>query len=84
MQWLASKSLADRIIHLCSRLAFRGIYFPQMTWRHWLQLVFQNRATIFQVISDALKRKFRLVRPAPEERIPVRALEGVRGLDSAD
>ena len=66
MQWLATKPLPDRIIHLCSRLAFRGIYFPQMKWRHWAELLFQNRATIFQVISAALKRKFALQRPAPE------------------
>ena len=69
MQWLAGKSLTDRIIHLCARLAFRGIYFPQMTWRHWLQVVFQNRASVFQVMSDALARKFMPWRePAGEER----------------
>lgn len=84
MRWLASKSMPDRIIHLCSRLAFRGIYFPQMTWRHWAQLIFQNRATVFQVISDALEQKFRLVRSVPEERIPVRTFEGLRSLDGAD
>ncbi len=58
MRWLETKSLPDRIIHLCARLAFRGIYFPQMRWRQWAQLLFQNRAPIFQVISDALRRKF--------------------------
>jgi radical SAM superfamily enzyme YgiQ (UPF0313 family) len=58
MDWLAAKSLPDRIIHLCARLAFRGIYFPQMTWRHWTQLIFENRASIFQVVQDALSRKF--------------------------
>ncbi len=58
MRWLETKSLPDRIIHLCARLAFRGIYFPQMRWRQWAQLLFQNRGPIFQVISDASRRKF--------------------------
>jgi radical SAM superfamily enzyme YgiQ (UPF0313 family) len=58
MRWLETKSLPDRIIHLCARLAFRGIYFPQMRWRQWAQLLFQNRGPIFHVMSDGLRRKF--------------------------
>jgi len=58
MRWLETKSLPDRIIHLCARLAFRGIYFPQMRWRQWAQLLFQNRGPIFHVMSDASRRKF--------------------------
>jgi radical SAM superfamily enzyme YgiQ (UPF0313 family) len=65
MRWLETKSLPDRIIHLCARLAFRGIYFPQMRWRQWAQLLFQNRDPIFQVISDAMRRKFT---SPPQER----------------
>jgi len=81
MKWLATKSLPDRIIHLCSRLAFRGIYFPQMKWRHWAELILQNRATIFQVVSEALKRKFALQRPAIEPQDQGPPLGRVRGLD---
>jgi radical SAM superfamily enzyme YgiQ (UPF0313 family) len=81
MKWLAAKPLPDRIIHLCSRLAFRGIYFPQMKWRHWAELIFQNRATIFQVISEALNRKFAPQRPGPESQEPVPPLRRVRALD---
>jgi len=58
MRWLQDKSLPDRIIHLCSRLAFRGIYFPQMKWRHWASLLFQNRGSILQVAFQAWKLKF--------------------------
>jgi radical SAM superfamily enzyme YgiQ (UPF0313 family) len=58
MRWLETKSLPDRIIHLCARLAFRGIYFPQMRWRQWAQLLFQNRGPIFHVMSDASRGKF--------------------------
>jgi hypothetical protein len=66
MKWLATKPLPDRIIHLCARLAFRGIYFPQMKWRQWAQLILQNRATVLQVVSEALGRKFSLPRRGHE------------------
>jgi radical SAM superfamily enzyme YgiQ (UPF0313 family) len=58
MQWLERKSLPDRIIHLCARLAFRGIYFPQMKWGQWARLLFDNREPILQVAAGALKLKF--------------------------
>jgi radical SAM superfamily enzyme YgiQ (UPF0313 family) len=85
MKWLQGRSLADRIIHLCSRLAFRGIYFPQMKWRHWASLLFQNRQSILQVAFQAWKLKFAgeaaalnvkavgfepLARPADRDREP--------------
>jgi radical SAM superfamily enzyme YgiQ (UPF0313 family) len=83
MQWLAAKPLADRIIHLCARLAFRGIYFPQMTWRHWVQLIFQNRATVFQIVADALNRKVPL--PCPVLAVPdALPLAAVAHSDSSD
>ena len=57
-RWLESKSLPDRIIHLCARLAFRGIYFPQMRWRQWAQVLFRSRGPILQVGVQALKLRF--------------------------
>jgi radical SAM superfamily enzyme YgiQ (UPF0313 family) len=71
LRWMESKSFPDRIIHLCARLAFRGIYFPQMTWRQWAQVLLENRSAIWQVVSAALLRKLglrqkqRTARPAP-------------------
>jgi radical SAM superfamily enzyme YgiQ (UPF0313 family) len=58
MKWLETKSLKDQIIHLCSRLAFRGIYFPQMRWRQWARVLFENQGAILQVAAGALKLKF--------------------------
>jgi radical SAM superfamily enzyme YgiQ (UPF0313 family) len=55
IQWLEAGSLADRIIHLLSRLAFRGIYFPQMKRRDWAKILFQNRDSILKVILQALQ-----------------------------
>jgi len=62
---LASGSLADRIIHLLGRLAFRGIYFPQMTRREWTTVLFQNRRSILQVIFEALTYRYK-----PQSREP--------------
>jgi radical SAM superfamily enzyme YgiQ (UPF0313 family) len=58
MQWLESGSLPDRIIHLLARLAFRGIYFPQMKRRDWAKILFQNRGSILRIILQALRMKY--------------------------
>jgi hypothetical protein len=36
-RWLESRPFPDRVIHMLSRLAFRGIYFPQMRRRDWIK-----------------------------------------------
>ena len=58
LEWLGGKSLSDRIIHLLARLAFRGIYFPQMKKREWVRLIFQNRGPILRILMQALERRF--------------------------
>ena len=57
MQWLQSASLPDRIIHLLSRLAFRGIYFPQIKRRDWVRILFENRGSILKIILQVLQMK---------------------------
>ncbi len=59
LRWLENGSLPDRIIHLLSRLAFHGIYFPQMTRGQWAKVLWQNRNSILKVIRQALGMKFR-------------------------
>jgi hypothetical protein len=44
-----------RISHLVSRLFFRGIYFPQMSKRAWLKLLFQNRRPILSLAGEGFK-----------------------------
>jgi radical SAM superfamily enzyme YgiQ (UPF0313 family) len=58
--WEAINSIKDapiqvRISHLVARLFFRGIYFPQMNRRAWLNLLFQNRKTIFSLTREGMK-----------------------------
>ncbi|MDD5542271.1 MAG: radical SAM protein [Acidobacteriia bacterium] len=64
MNWLEKKSFRDRLTHLLVRLAFRGIYFPQMRWREWAHVLFENRRPILHLIYQALEMKFK---PKPAE-----------------
>ncbi len=59
MQWLESSSFADRVIHFFSRLAFRGIYFPQMGRREWATVLFRNRRAALRLILDAYRMRRR-------------------------
>jgi hypothetical protein len=43
---IAHAPIQTRISHLVARLFFRGIYFPQMSKRAWLKLLFDNRKPI--------------------------------------
>jgi radical SAM superfamily enzyme YgiQ (UPF0313 family) len=71
MRWLESRPLPDRVIHMLSRLAFRGIYFPQMSRRDWVRILFKNRSPILRVIMQALKMK---LRSRPKEPLPRRSV----------
>ena len=64
MGWLGWRSFPDRLIHLLCRLAFRGIYFPQMKRRDWVQVLFQNCRPILRLLVQALELKFK---PRPRE-----------------
>ena len=51
---LEHKTTGHRLIHLISRLFFRGIYFPQMTRREWIKVIVDNRRMIFKLTKEAL------------------------------
>ena len=59
LKHLKDKPSADRIIHLLSRLAFRGIYFPQLKRGDWARVMFDNRGPIFQTVASGLAMKFK-------------------------
>jgi radical SAM superfamily enzyme YgiQ (UPF0313 family) len=58
--WFESRSFPDRLIHLIGRLAFRGVYFPQLKRREWVQVLFQNRGPILRLLAQALGLRFKL------------------------
>jgi radical SAM superfamily enzyme YgiQ (UPF0313 family) len=64
LRWLDSAALPDRIIHLLARLAFRGIYFPQMKRRDWVRVLVQNRVSILKLLWQVMQLRFHRP-PAP-------------------
>jgi hypothetical protein len=42
IEWLADKPAGERIMHLLARIAFRGIYFPQVSRLQWFRAIGQN------------------------------------------
>ena len=51
---ISDKPIADRIIHLVTRLFFRGIYFPQMGKRAWIKVIVQNRRTVYSLLREGV------------------------------
>jgi radical SAM superfamily enzyme YgiQ (UPF0313 family) len=51
---ISHKSVGWRIYHFVLRLSFRGIYFPQMGWRAWSKVIFDNRRTIFKLTRESV------------------------------
>ncbi|HWS88064.1 MAG TPA: hypothetical protein VN282_13925, partial [Pyrinomonadaceae bacterium] len=45
-----------RISVFVARLFFRGIYFPQMTRRAWLRLLYENRRTISSLAREGFSK----------------------------
>jgi hypothetical protein len=54
IQSMSQKGLGPRVFHFIARLAFRAIYFPQTTRRAWLEVIFQNRRTVFGFVKEGL------------------------------
>ena len=48
------KPVGWRIYQFLMRLAFRGIYFPQMGWKSWVKVIAQNRRTIFSLTRESV------------------------------
>jgi len=78
MGWLADRTLGVRLVHLLARLAFRGIYFPQMKRKEWVQVLFENRGVILRLLAQALERKFI---PRPRASFPLEPQPQIEGAD---
>jgi len=51
---ISDRPLSERAVVFFTRLAFRGIYFPQMTLRHWSILLWKNRRPLLSLCCEAL------------------------------
>src|ERR1051326_769425 len=70
---LIQENLDMGAMHLLARLCFRGIYVPQMTRRAWLNLIFQNRRSIFKLLRSAIA-KYREVHDRKTENVTAPAM----------
>ncbi|MEP6945984.1 MAG: radical SAM protein [Acidobacteriota bacterium] len=61
IQAIRTSPIDVRISHLVARLFFRGIYFPQMSKRAWIGLLFDNRRSILSLTGEGIRtwRQFR-------------------------
>jgi len=59
---IKDRPIGYRIMHLVTRLIFRGIYFPQMGKRAWVKLLFANRRLIYSLGREGLFGKRRVER----------------------
>jgi radical SAM superfamily enzyme YgiQ (UPF0313 family) len=55
LQRIANRPFRERALMFFARLAFRGIYFPQMAVRHWLLLLWRNRRSLCSLASEAFQ-----------------------------
>ena len=59
---IKERPIGYRIMHLVTRLIFRGIYFPQMGKRAWVKLLFANRGLIYSLGRESLFGRRRVER----------------------
>ena len=62
---IKDRPIGYRIMHLVTRLIFRGIYFPQMGKRAWVKLLFANRGLIYSLAREGLFGPRRVERSTP-------------------
>jgi radical SAM superfamily enzyme YgiQ (UPF0313 family) len=70
---LIQENLGIGAMHLLARLCFRGIYVPQMTRMAWLNLIFQNRRSIFKLLRNGIA-KYREAHDRQTEKVTAPAI----------
>jgi len=73
---ISDKPIDHRIMHLITRLIFRGIYFPQMGKAAWAKLFLANRRLIYKLTRESVSRMRSSKRSA---RATVRPMQEIVG-----
>ena len=55
IEYLKSKPVGERIMHLMARIAFRGIYFPQVSKLQWFRAFSQNWQLICNLTVELVR-----------------------------
>jgi len=80
---IADRPYTERAMLLFTRLLFRGIYFPQMKKRHWIQVLYSHHRSIIQILREGIKAnkvKGRIRALAAEPKAPLKGAEIERSL----
>ncbi|HEV8141153.1 MAG TPA: radical SAM protein [Pyrinomonadaceae bacterium] len=73
---IGDKPIDHRIMHLITRLIFRGIYFPQMGKRAWAKLFLANRRLIYKLAREGVSRWRSSRQPSPATVRPMQEIVG--------
>jgi hypothetical protein len=73
---LGDKPIDHRIMHLVTRLFFRGIYFPQMGMAAWAKLLLANRRLIYKLAREGVSRLRSAERVGPPKVLPMQEIVG--------
>jgi len=55
LRMIRKRPMREKTIMFFARLAFRGIYFPQMRRRHWVNLIWRNRQPLISLCYEAFR-----------------------------
>jgi len=73
---IGDKPIDHRIMHLITRLIFRGIYFPQMGKAAWAKLFLANRGLIYKLARESVARFRSSKRAARATVLPMQEIVG--------
>lgn len=68
---IADKPFDHRVMHLISRLTFRGIYFPQMGKVAWAKVIFENRRPIYKLAREGFNKWRKVERTTATATVPI-------------
>jgi len=63
----------ERLIIFVANLCFRGVFFPQMNWKAWIKLFWENRGSFFEIFFHSRRwtRRDHLLPRAKPQSSPV-------------
>jgi hypothetical protein len=64
LEKISHRPFSERAVLLCTRLLFRGIYFPQMTRSQWIRLLISYRRSILRILREGFN-EFRRKKEKP-------------------
>jgi radical SAM superfamily enzyme YgiQ (UPF0313 family) len=90
LEKIKHRPFGERAVLFATRIAFRGIYFPQLSKRQWLAVVWENRGSLVSLVREgfALRRRHKkgeLQPPGPVSPTPkAKAAPESRSLTAQD